>query len=327
MPVTVLNPEPGFEWTRCRSTTTSTSTSTRSSKRLKIQPAPLADDATFLRRVYLDLIGIPPTPEEARAFLDNPDKSRLKRERLIDALMERKEFVDHWSLKWGDLLQSNRKHLGEKGTWAFRQWIRDCDCGQQALRQDGARADHGQPAAPIRIRRRTSSGSTTTPKLAMENTTQLFLGVRMVCTQCHDHPFEKWTQNQYYQLTAFFAAVGVKPGFDSDEDIVYLKRDGYDIKHPKNNRVVDSAIPGGERRRAADRFVQRPPRGVGRLADFGKESLLRARHRQPHVELLLRPRHHRTGRRHPRVESAGQRAAAGSAGRRISSNTISTCST
>jgi hypothetical protein len=72
----------------------------------------------------------------------------------------------------------------------------------------------------------------------MENTTQLFLGVRMVCAQCHDHPFEKWTQNQYYQLSAFFAAVGVKPGFDSDEEIVYLKRDGYDVKHPKNNRAV-----------------------------------------------------------------------------------------
>jgi hypothetical protein len=76
------------------------------------------------------------------------------------------------------------------------------------------------------------------PKIAMENTTQLFLGVRMVCAQCHDHPFEKWTQNQYYQLSAFFAAVGIKPGFDSEEEIVYLKRDDYEVKHPKNNRAV-----------------------------------------------------------------------------------------
>ena len=90
-----------------------------------MQPSDAAVDGVFLRRVYLDLVGIPPTPEEARAFLEDPEKSRLKRVRLIDELMKRKGFIDHWALKWGDLLQSNRKYLGEKGMWAFRQWIRD----------------------------------------------------------------------------------------------------------------------------------------------------------------------------------------------------------
>ena len=79
------------------------------------------------------------------------------------------------------------------------------------------------------------------PKLAMETTTQLFLGVRMVCAQCHDHPFERWTQSQYFQLAAFFAAVGMKPGFDSDEQIVYLKRDDTDFLHPKTNKPVEPA--------------------------------------------------------------------------------------
>ncbi len=235
--VTVLNPEPGFEWSALPQYNYVDKHIDAKLERLKIQAAPLADDATFLRRVYLDLIGIPPTPEQARAFLADSTSSRQKRERLIDALMDRKEFVDHWSLKWGDLLQSNRKHLGEKGTWAFRQWIRDSIAGdkpydvmvRELITAKGS--TYQNPAANFfRVN--------DNPKVAMENTTQLFLGVRMVCTQCHDHPFEKWTQNQYYQLTAFFAAVGVKPGFDSDEDIVYLKRDGFDIKHPKNNRVV-----------------------------------------------------------------------------------------
>jgi hypothetical protein len=238
LPVTVLNPAPGFEWTALPHYNYIDEHIDAKLERLKIQPAAVTDDATFARRVHLDLIGIPPTPQEARAFLDDPAPSRSKRERLIGALMERKEFIDHWSLKWGDLLQSNRKHLGEKGTWAFRQWIRDSLAAEK-------------PYDEMVRELITSKGSTYQnpeanffrvngdPKVAMENTTQLFLGVRMVCAQCHDHPFEKWTQNQYYQLSAFFAAVGVKPGFDSEEEIVYLKRDGYDVKHPKNNRAVE----------------------------------------------------------------------------------------
>ena len=152
--------------------------------------------------------------------------------------MKRKQFVDHWTLKWGDLLQSNRKYLGEKGTWAFRQWIRDAISGNR-------------PYDELVRELITSTGSTfqnpaanfyrvnSDPKVAMEKTTQIFLGVRMVCAQCHDHPFERWTQNQYYQLSSFFAAVGVKPGFDSDEQIVYIKREDDLIKHPKSGRDVE----------------------------------------------------------------------------------------
>jgi hypothetical protein len=237
LPVTVLNPEPGFQWTALPQYNYIDEHIDAKLERLKIQPATVADDAAFLRRVHLDLIGIPPTPEEARAFLSDPSPSRAKRQRLIAALLDRKEFIDHWSLKWGDLLQSNRKHLGEKGTWAFRQWIRDSIAANKpydAMARElitSKGSTYENPAASFfRVN--------DNPKVAMENTTQLFLGVRMVCAQCHDHPFEKWTQNQYYQLAAFFAAVGVKPGFDSEEEIVYLKRDDYEVKHPKNNRAV-----------------------------------------------------------------------------------------
>ncbi len=238
LPITILNPEPGFTWQTLPTHNYIDEFIDAKLKKLKIQPSGPSDDATFVRRVYLDLTGIPPTPEEARDFIENPEKSRLKRGRLIEALMKRKEFVDHWALKWGDLLQSNRKFLGEKGTWAFRQWIHDAIAANQPYDEmvrellTATGSTYQNPAANFF---RVSDD----PKRAMENTTQLFLGVRMVCAQCHDHPFEKWTQNQYYQLAAFFAAVGVKPGFDSDEQIVYLKRDDYGVKHPKTGKVVE----------------------------------------------------------------------------------------
>ena len=88
------------------------------------------------------------------------------------------------------------------------------------------------------IRRLTSSAQLATPKPTMEKTTQVFLGVRMVCAQCHDHPFERWTQNQYYQMAAFFSAVGVRPGYEVGEEIIYDQRADYEMKHPKDSRVV-----------------------------------------------------------------------------------------
>jgi len=238
VPLTVLNPAPGFTWNDPPVNNYIDEHIDTKLKRLNIQPSELSSDAVFARRVYLDLTGIPPTPEQARAFIEDPDSTRAKRRRLIDELVGSPAYVDHWSLKWGDLLQSNRKHLGEKGMWAFRQWIRDAIA-------------YNQPYDEFVRELLTSVGSTyqspasnfyrvnDDPKLAMETTTQLFLGVRMVCAQCHDHPFERWTQNQYFQLAAFFAAVGMKPGFDSDEQIVYLKRDNNEFLHPKTNKAVE----------------------------------------------------------------------------------------
>ncbi len=237
VPVTVLNPKPGFEPRKLTQLNYIDEHVDAKLAKLKIQPSPLADEATFLRRLYLDLTGAPPTPEQARAFLDDPDRSRTKRLELVNELIGSPGFVDHWSLKWGDLLQSNRDHLGEKGLWAFRQWIRDA-------------IQHNTPYDAFVRDLLTSVGSTydapatnfyrvnDDPKKAMENTTQLFLGVRMVCAQCHDHPFERWTQNQYYQLSAFFASVGMRPGFDSGEQIVYLKRQQARMKHPSDGREI-----------------------------------------------------------------------------------------
>lgn len=206
-------------------------------QRLKLQPSELASDADFLRRVSYDLIGVPPTPEETRAFVADKTETRRKRSALIEKLLAREEFVSHWSVKWSDLLQVNRAKLGDKGVWAFREWIRESlgtnkgyDVMARELLTARGSTFRNPPANFFRFTRE--------PKVAMETTTQLFLGVRMVCAQCHDHPFEQWTQNQYYNLSAFFGQLAVKSGEDGDEEVVYDKRDEIEVHHPKDNRVM-----------------------------------------------------------------------------------------
>jgi hypothetical protein len=206
-------------------------------QRLKLQPSELASDVEFLRRVSYDLAGVPPSPEEVRAFAADKTETRRKRSTAVEKLLAREEFVNHWSVKWSDLLQVNRNKLGDKGVWAFREWIRESlqenrpyDRMVRELLTARGSTFKNPPANFFRFTRE--------PKVAMETTTQLFLGVRMVCAQCHDHPFEQWTQNQYYNLSAFFGALAVKGGEDSDEEVIYDKREEAEIHHPKDNRVM-----------------------------------------------------------------------------------------
>ncbi len=237
LPVTVLNPKPGFAWSPLPQYNYIDKLVDRKLKRLKIQPSPLAGDAEFLRRVSLDLTGRLPQPEQILAFIQDPTESHSKRSKAIAALIRSEAYADYWTLKWGDLLRSNRKFMSYKGMWAFREWLRQSiannkpydDWVREMLTAKGSTFEN--PAANFFL-------SARGPKAAMETTTQLFLGVRMVCAQCHDHPFEKWTQDQYYQMAAFFSAIGVRPGFESGEEVVYLKRVETDVKHPKDGHVV-----------------------------------------------------------------------------------------
>jgi len=235
VPVTVLNPKPGFAWKPLPQNNYIDQLIDAKLQRLKIQPSQAVDDATFLRRVSEDLTGELPTPEEVRAFA--ADLSHGKRSKMIDTLMARRSYVDHWTLKWGDLLQNNRKYLGDKAVWEFREWIRDSvatnkhyDVFVRELLTSRGSSNENPATNYYRVTRE--------PKPTMEKTTQVFLGVRMVCTQCHDHPFERWTQNQYYEMTSFFSTVGLRPGFESGEEIIYDKRDDFDVHHPKDDRVM-----------------------------------------------------------------------------------------
>ena len=237
IPVTILNPKPGYVAAKLPQYNYIDQHIDEKLRKLKLQASPLIDDATFLRRVTLDLSGQLPSPEEVKAFVSDPTPARLKRSKKIDKLIASPAYADHWTVKWGDLLQSSRKFLGEKGTYGFREWIHESVATNkpydklvhELLTSKGSSYD--DPAANY-------FRTTREPKPTMEKTTQVFLGVRMVCAQCHDHPFEKWTQNQYYQMSAFFSAVGLRPGYEVGEEIVYDQRADYEMKHPKDSRVV-----------------------------------------------------------------------------------------
>ncbi len=175
-------------------------------ERLKTQLSPLCTDAEFVRRVFIDLTGLPPTTADVRTFLADPRPSREKRDALVDQLVGSEAFVEYRTNKWADLLQVNSKYLGSEGAAALRSWIRDQvsqnvpydEFVHKIVAASGSNREN-PAAAYYKIHR--EAGET------MENTTHLFLAVRFNCNKCHDHPFERWTQDQYYNLAAFFARV------------------------------------------------------------------------------------------------------------------------
>lgn len=199
---------------------------------LGLDASPLCTDADFLRRASLDIIGLLPTPEEARAFL--ADASPDKRAKLIDALLDRPEYVDYWTLKWSDILRSSRRTLGDKGMAALNRWIRQSVAqnkpwNQFAREVVAARGSANQTGAANFFR---TAGN---PQEQAETVSQVFLGVRIQCAKCHNHPYEKWKQQQYYQIAAFFARVKVKNGDANEGTIIYSGRDG-EVTNPRTGR-------------------------------------------------------------------------------------------
>ncbi len=241
LPTTILTNKPGFQWVQLPSYNYIDDAVDHKLRKLKILPSQLSSDAEFLRRVTLDLTGLPPKPAEVKAFLQDKTPQKEKRTRLIDQLMARPEYIDHWSLKWGDLLESNRKFLGPKGMWRFRDWVRESVAENKPYNQfvyellTARGSNYDNPAANYFL-------VSDLPNTQMETTTQLFLGVRFVCAHCHDHPFEQWTNKQYFELSAFFAQVGVRDGSRNLEKVVYDKSDG-EIVFPKTGRVATTHFP------------------------------------------------------------------------------------
>lgn len=198
-------------------------------KGLNIAPSGPASDSSFIRRAYLDAAGILPSVEDVENFLAN--RSPDKRARLIDSLLERDEFTDYWAYKWSDLLLVSSRKLRSPAMWAFYNWIRDgvkenkpwdrfareIFTGTGSNRRNGALNYFVLHKDPIQL---------------SENVTQAFLGQRLTCARCHNHPLEKWTQSQYYQFANLFARVGVKNGSDPAEQIIFAKVAG-DVNHPR----------------------------------------------------------------------------------------------
>lgn len=224
--IIVMGDRSGFEWKATPEYNWIDTLVYEKLKQVKILPSDVCNDNEFIRRIYLDLTGLPPTSDAVRAFLADPTPSRQKREKLVDRLIGSDDFVEHWTNKWADMLQVNRKFLGVQGATKFREWIRSAVADNvpydrfvhSVLLGSGSNLEN-PPASYYKVLR--------TPDAVMENTTQLFLAVRFNCNKCHDHPFERWTQDQYYQLSAYFAQI------DRKEDANY-----------KGQRVGGSAVEG-----------------------------------------------------------------------------------
>ena len=215
-------------------------------RRLRMVPADVCDDATFLRRASLDLTGTLPTPEQVRAFLADPAPG--KRAALVEDLLRRPEFTELWIMKWAELLQvrsaNQQVQMSARSAAEYFGWIAEqvtagvpADAMVRAL-LTATGPSFAVPAANFyKVER--------DPLKLAENTAQAFLGVRLQCAQCHNHPFDRWTMNDYYGFAAFFAQVGRKPGEDPREAIIFNAAAGR-VRHPLGGRDVPPRFLGGE---------------------------------------------------------------------------------
>lgn len=202
-------------------------------RELQLLPAAVAGDDVFVRRVYLDLIGVLPTPEEAREFLDSKDEA--KRAKLIDKLLERDEYAAFWALKWADILRGSPTTVSDRGVHSFHRYLVRTFAQDRPITEfarellTGLGNTLNKPAANFyRIAR--------TPEESAEAAAQIFMGLRVQCAKCHNHPFEAITQNDYFGMAAYFARVQFKgSAFGLDDEIVFLQA-GREVQNPKTRK-------------------------------------------------------------------------------------------
>ena len=218
-------------------------------RRLGIEPSPPAGDAKFLRRASLDLCGTLPTPEEVRAY--RADRRPDKRARLIDRLLERPEYASLFGLKWADILKNRGAGYSTSrqraGTSLFASWIRDAVASNlpyDRFATEILTATGSQEVNPPTVWYR----SVRTSQDYVESVSQAFLGVRVQCAQCHHHPAERWSQDDYYGLAAVFARVGRKGGFADAEvptnQTIFVAPEGR-VEHPRTKEVMAPRALGG----------------------------------------------------------------------------------
>ena len=200
---------------------------------LNLPPATRCTDSEFIRRAFIDTIGILPTADESRAFL--ADTSTTKRDTLIELLLRRPEFIDYWTYKWSDLLLVSSRQLPQKAMWAYYHWIRE-------------NVDANTPWDQFVRKLVTSTGSTLdngaanffvlhdNPSAMAETTSQAFLGMSVNCAKCHNHPMEKWTNDQYYGFANMFARVRAKNGTAGEGDHVIFAATEGDLVQPRIGR-------------------------------------------------------------------------------------------
>lgn len=213
-------------------------------RKMRIRPSELSDDATYARRVHLDITGQLPEVEVLEAFVDDPDPD--KRAKLVDELLDSRAFVDIWVMKWAERLQirSSNQTISPKAAVLYHAWLRE-------------QIEAGRPMNDVVYDLLASTGGTfDTPAtnyyelerdtlLRAENVAQVFLGSRMQCAQCHNHPFDRWTMDDYYGFAAFFPQVARKRAADPREWIVFDRNNG-EVNHPLDGREMPPRFLGGE---------------------------------------------------------------------------------
>ncbi len=211
---------------------------------LGLPPSPMSDDATFLRRVSVDLAGRLPSLEESEAFLNDQDPN--KRANVVERLLASSDYADYFANKWNAILRNKRRQDNEKQTtFAFYDWIRtslmDNKPYDQFVREIITATGEPGVNAPVAWYREVKD-----PSAQVEDTAQLFLGLRIQCARCHHHPFEKWSQQDYYGMAAFFSQVGRKKGYRQNEERIYHKRGIASASNPKTGQGVKPTGLGSE---------------------------------------------------------------------------------
>ena len=250
--IAFLPDRPGFIWREPSAVNKLDAAVFSKLKAHKIYPSGPSTDATFLRRAYLDALGVLPTPDEARSFLANPDPT--KRPKLVDQLLTRPEFADFWALKWADLLRNEEKTMGPKGVWVFQRWLRDQIAAGVPLdlfaRRLVASTGSNYANPPTNFYRTNRDAPSATEAVA-----QVFLGVRLQCARCHNHPYDSWTQADYYGLSAYFTNLRRK-------QVDNRRLDNLDIHEIKGDEVVYlEGQPGANHPRTGERLGPKPPDG------------------------------------------------------------------
>ena len=262
--------------------------------KLRIIPSGDCGDEVFLRRAYADIVGVLPTPDEYQRYAGN--SSANKREQLVDELLQRKEFTELWVMKFAELLQirtNNQNQVSYKSTLLYFNWLQDRIAQnvpfnkiiQELLSSTGGTFKN-PPTNYFQVERDTL-------KLT-ENLAQVFMGMRIQCAQCHNHPFDRWTMDDYYSFAAFFAQIGRK-GSEDPRELVVFNAGGGEQAHVVDGRAMKPKFLGGaEPELETRRRSPQSPRGMAGLA--GKP-VLRQEPRQSCLDPLLRRRHRRSGRR------------------------------
>lgn len=219
----------------------------RKLQQARIVPAPRCSDETFVRRVFVDLLGVPPSPDEVRTFV--ADASPDKRARLVDSLLQRPQWAAVQAMAWADTLLVDGERMEPKGAHQLATWLRErfaAGAPFDAIVRDlltASGASYATPPANYWL-------AADQPHLLGEHTAQNFLGIRLQCAQCHNHPFENWTMDDYYGFAAFFAQVAKKRGEDGAEWVVWNRGSG-DVRNKRTGKVEAPKFLGGARAKPA----------------------------------------------------------------------------